>query len=79
MTKTLKQIHEELKNGTTTVEALLAQSQTVIKEKEGDVHALLGMYSDALIAAQVAKAKEMFAAGTKDWPTIYGPLVYVGL
>ena len=64
MTKTLKQIHEELKNGSTTVEMLLESAQTTIKEKDGEIHALLGMYSDALIAKQVVKAKEMLANGT---------------
>ena len=63
MQKTLKQIHEELKQGATTVEALVIQSKKVIAEKDTDIHALLGMYSDKLIASQVAKAKEMFANG----------------
>ena len=62
--KTLKQIHEELKNGTTTVEALVELSKKTIKEKDADVHALLGMYSDDLITAQTTKAKGMFKNGT---------------
>lgn len=63
MPKTLKQLHEELKNGTTTVEALVLQSKKVIAEKDGDIHALLGMYSDSLIESQIIKAKKMFTEG----------------
>lgn len=64
MQKTLKQLHEELKNGATTIDALVLESQNIIKEKDGEIHALLGMYSDALVALQITKAKEMFKAGT---------------
>lgn len=64
MQKTLKQIHEELKSGATSIEALVETSKKIIAEKDGDIHALLGMYSETLIASQVKKAKEMFANGT---------------
>ena len=64
MQKTLKQIHEELKNGTTTIEILLDQCKKKIQEKEVEIHALLGMYSEILIDSQIKKAKEMFASGT---------------
>lgn len=64
MKKTLKELHEELKNGTTTIESLVEYSQKVIAEKDGDIHALLGMYSDGLIASQMRRAKEMFTAGS---------------
>jgi aspartyl-tRNA(Asn)/glutamyl-tRNA(Gln) amidotransferase subunit A len=63
MQKTLEQIHEELKQGTLTIEELLLSSKKVIEEKEKDVHALLGLYSDELIASQITRAKEMFASG----------------
>lgn len=63
MQKTLKQIQEELKNGTTTVEALIADAKKVIAEKDGEIHALLGLYSDAFITSQIARAKEMLATG----------------
>lgn len=63
MQKTLTQLHEELKSGALTVEALVETSKKRIKEKDGDIHALLGMYSDTLIASQIAKAKELFAQG----------------
>ncbi len=63
MQKTLRQLHEELKSGTLTIEALVENSKKVIGEKEMDVHALLGMYSDALVASQIAQAKKMFAEG----------------
>jgi aspartyl-tRNA(Asn)/glutamyl-tRNA(Gln) amidotransferase subunit A len=64
MQKTLKQIHEELKNGTITVESLVENSKKVIGEKEGDIHALLGMYSDTSVMSQITRAKEMFANGS---------------
>ncbi|MFA5131708.1 MAG: Asp-tRNA(Asn)/Glu-tRNA(Gln) amidotransferase subunit GatA [Candidatus Paceibacterota bacterium] len=64
MQKTLKQVHEEIKNGTTTIEALVDVSKKTIAEKDPEIHALLGMYSDALIASQISRAKEMFANGT---------------
>lgn len=63
MQKTLKQIQEELKNGTTTVEALIADAKKVIAEKDGEIHALLGLYSDAFVTSQIARAKEMLATG----------------
>lgn len=64
MQKKLKQLHEELKSGSLTVEVLLDSCKKIIDEKEKDVHALLGMYSDTLITSQVTKAKKMFADGT---------------
>ncbi len=63
MQKSLTQIHEELKNGMLAIEALVDECKSTITEKEKDVHALLGLYSDALIATQIAKAKELFAKG----------------
>lgn len=64
MKKTLREIHEDLKSGATTVEALVDEAKKVISEKEGDIHALLGLYSDTLVNAQIARAKSMFADGT---------------
>ncbi len=64
MQKTLRQLHEEIKNGVLTIEALVEGCKKTIKEKDGDVHAMLGMYSDALVTSQIAKAKDMFAKGT---------------
>jgi aspartyl-tRNA(Asn)/glutamyl-tRNA(Gln) amidotransferase subunit A len=64
MKKTLKEIQEDLKNGATTVEALVEEARTSISEKDGDIHALLGMYSDSLIESQVTRAKEMLVKGT---------------
>lgn len=64
MQKSLKQLHGELKNGTLTVRALVEQSRDVIKEKDGDIHALLDMYSDVCIETQIQKAEEMFANNT---------------
>lgn len=64
MHKTLKQLHEEIKSGTLTVEALVESCKKTILEKEKDVHALLGMYSDTLITAQITQAQEMFLNGS---------------
>lgn len=64
MKKTLKQIHEDLKTGVVTIEALVEESKKMIAEKDGDIHALLGMYSDGLVASQIKRAKEMLADGT---------------
>ena len=63
MQKTLRQLHEELKNGTITVEGLVDGCKKTIAEKDGEIHALLGMYSDATVTSQINKAKEMFANG----------------
>lgn len=64
MNKTLKQLHEELKSGTLTVEALVESCRKTINEKDGEIHALLGIYSDGLINSEISRAKEMFANGT---------------
>jgi aspartyl-tRNA(Asn)/glutamyl-tRNA(Gln) amidotransferase subunit A len=64
MHKTLKQLHEELKSGALTVEVLVESCKKIIIEKDPEVHALLGMYSDTLIDSQIIKAKEMFLNGT---------------
>lgn len=63
MNKTLKQIQEELKNGTTTVEALVEAAHKTISEKDEAIHAVLGMYSNDLIESQIALAKEMLSNG----------------
>lgn len=62
--KTLQQLHEELATGTLTIESLVASSKATIAEKDGEVHALLGLYSESLIQSQIAQAKAMFAEGT---------------
>ncbi|MCF7843591.1 Asp-tRNA(Asn)/Glu-tRNA(Gln) amidotransferase subunit GatA [Candidatus Gracilibacteria bacterium] len=63
MQKTLKQLHEELKNGTITVESLVIECKKTIAEKDGDIHALLGLYSDSLISSQIVVAEKMFKDG----------------
>ncbi len=63
MQKTLKQIQNELKSGTVTVESLVEDAHKTIVEKDGDIHALLGMYSNDLIEFQIKHAKDMLAAG----------------
>jgi aspartyl-tRNA(Asn)/glutamyl-tRNA(Gln) amidotransferase subunit A len=62
--KSLTQLHEELKKGIMTIESLVSTCKKTITEKDKDIHALLGMYSDATIDAQITRAKEMFANGT---------------
>lgn len=64
MRKTLKELGENLRSGTVTIEALVEEAKKIIAEKDGEVHALLGMYSDGLIATQIARAKDMLAHGT---------------
>lgn len=64
MQKTLHQIQEELRNGSITVEALVERAKNTIKEKDSEVHALLGFYSDDLVVSQITKAKAMFDNGT---------------
>lgn len=64
MKTTLKEIHTKLTSGEITVRGLVKQSQNTIKEKDGEIHALLGMYSDALVESQIKKAESMLAEGT---------------
>lgn len=64
MQKTLQQLHEEIKSGVLTIEALVESCKKTITEKDPEIHALLGVYSDALVSSQIAKAQEMFARGT---------------
>ena len=64
MRKTLQQIQEELKNGTTTVSALVEGAHTRISEKDESIHAILGMYSNDLIESQIARAEQMLKDGT---------------
>ena len=64
MQKTLRQLHEEIKSGTLNVEVLVESCKKTISEKEKDIHALLGLYSDSLVQSQIAKAKEMFKNNT---------------
>ena len=63
MKKTLKEIQEDLKNGSITVEALVQEAKKIISEKDGEVHALLGLYSDGVVASQIAHAKELLLSG----------------
>ena len=67
--KTLKELHEDLIAGTVTVETLVASSRKTIDEKDPEIHALLGMYSDDCIASQIKKAEEMIASGTSTMLT----------
>lgn len=63
MNKTLKQLHEEMKSGSLTIETLVLSCRKTITEKDEDIHALLGIYSEELINSQISRAKEMFANG----------------
>lgn len=62
--KTLVQLHEELKKGMITVESLVNECKKTIVEKDGEIHALLGTYSESFINDQITKAKQMFVDGT---------------
>ena len=64
MKKTLKEIQEDFKNGSLTVEALVEEAHATISKKDEEIHAILGMYSDDLIESQIEKAKSMLASGT---------------
>lgn len=64
MTKKLTQLHEELKNGSTTIESLVESCRVTIKEKDPEVHAFLGLYSEDLIDTQIKRAHQMFKDGT---------------
>ncbi len=64
MNKTLQQLHEELKSGALSIEVLVETCKKTINEKDKEIHALLGMYSEELVTSQITKAKEMFANGT---------------
>ena len=64
MKQSLKQLHSDLLSGAVTVEALVEDAKKIIADKDGDIHALLGLYSDTLINDQIGKAKEMLASGT---------------
>lgn len=64
MKKTLREIQEDLKSGAATVETLVSEARRTIEEKEGEINALLGMYSDTLVDSQIVRAKEMLANGT---------------
>lgn len=63
MKKTLLQLHDELKNNKISVRGLVDSYRKVIKEKDGEIHALLGLYSDVLIEEQIANAEKMFEEG----------------
>lgn len=62
--KSIATIHEELQKGTLTIEELVSSSKKIIEEKDTDIHALLGLYSNETVTAQIAKAKQMFKDGT---------------
>ncbi len=64
MQKTLTQLHDELLSKKLSVEGLVEECKNTITKNEGEVHALLGMYSDTLINSQITKANEMFASNT---------------
>lgn len=64
MNKTLSELHNDLKTGKLTIRELVDTCKTTITQKDKDIHALLGMYSDSLVATQISRAEEMFKNGT---------------
>lgn len=63
MQKTLRQIKEDLQNGRVTIEALVESAKQTILEKDKEVNAVLGMYSDDFISSQILLAKSMIKEG----------------
>jgi aspartyl-tRNA(Asn)/glutamyl-tRNA(Gln) amidotransferase subunit A len=63
MKKTLRQLHNDIKNGVITVRALTLKSIQTIQREDKEIHALLGMYSDAFIEDQLQKAEVMWKEG----------------
>ena len=63
MNKTLAALHNDLKTGKLTIRELVDACKTTIVEKDKDIHALLGMYSDSLVTTQISHAEEMFKNG----------------
>ncbi len=64
MKKSLKQLHEEIKSGALTVEALVDICKKTIANNDNEIHATLGFYSEELITTQIQNAREMFANNT---------------
>jgi aspartyl-tRNA(Asn)/glutamyl-tRNA(Gln) amidotransferase subunit A len=62
--KSVATLHKALQEGTLTVEELVLSAKKTIEEKDKDIHALLGLYSDETVTTQIAKAKSMFKDGT---------------
>lgn len=60
---TLQKIQEGLRNKTLTIRDVISHTKKVIEEKDTEIHAFLGVYSDALIESQIVKAEKMFAEG----------------
>ncbi len=63
MQKTLRQIKEDLQSGRVTIEALVESAKQTILEKDKEVNAVLGMYSDDFISSQILLAKSMIREG----------------
>ena len=62
-TKSIRELHQELLEKKISVRELCNASLQTIKEKDGDIGAFLGLYTDAFFEEQIKKAEEMFAKG----------------
>ncbi len=64
MKKNIEQLHSDLLSGSLSVRDLVNSSLAITKEKNDDIGAFLGMYTDAFIEEQIAKAERMLKDGT---------------
>jgi aspartyl-tRNA(Asn)/glutamyl-tRNA(Gln) amidotransferase subunit A len=62
--KTLRNIQEDLQAGIVTIESLVDDAKKTISQKDTEINAVLGLYSQQFIDSQITKAKEMLANGT---------------
>lgn len=61
--KTITELHEALTSGKLTVSELVSSCKKTINEKDPEIHALLGFYSEVSILEQIKYAEEMFKNG----------------
>ncbi len=60
---TLQKIQESLRNKTLSIRDVVLHTKKVIEEKDKNIHAFLGIYSDTFIENQIKKAEKMFEEG----------------
>jgi aspartyl-tRNA(Asn)/glutamyl-tRNA(Gln) amidotransferase subunit A len=74
MNQTIQQLQSEIKSGELTIEAVVENAKNLIAEKDGEFHALLGLYSDKLVNECIAHAKKLFEEG-KETPLTGVPII----
>ncbi len=60
----IKDLHTQLIEKKITVRELVDKSLKTIKEKDSDIHALLGLYTDEFLNSQIDAAQKMIDSGT---------------